>query len=131
MMTQKLDLENSIQQIEDTIAQLNELCTERFLETVHAVNENFQILYPKLVGGGSSSIKMLEPNEPLSTGISIFAQPPGKKLERLSLLKGGERAMVAIALLFSLFQVKPSPVCLMDEVDAPLDEANVNDSIQC
>ena len=67
---------------------------------------------------------MIEPNEPLSTGISIFAQPPGKKLERLSLLSGGERAMVAIALLFSLFQVKPSPVCLMDEVDAPLDEAN-------
>ena len=124
MMTQKIDLESSIQQIEDTIEQLNDLCTERFLETVHAVNDNFQRLYPKLVGGGSSSIKMLEPNEPLSTGISIFAQPPGKKLERLSLLSGGERAMVAIALLFSLFQVKPSPVCLMDEVDAPLDEAN-------
>ena len=124
MMVQKLDLENSIQQIDATIQQLDALCTERFLETVHQVSGYFQALYPRLVGGGSSSIKMLEPNDPLNTGISIFAQPPGKKLERLSLLSGGERAMVAIALLFSLFQVKPSPVCLMDEVDAPLDEAN-------
>ena len=72
----------------------------------------------------SFASQILCTDEPLTTGISIFAQPPGKKLERLSLLSGGERAMVAIALLFSLFQVKPSPVCLMDEVDAPLDEAN-------
>ena len=121
---QKADLENSMQQIEDTIAQLNALCTERFLTTVEAVGQYFQQLYPRLVGGGSSSVEMLDPEDPLNTGISIFAQPPGKKLERLSLLSGGERAMVAIALLFSLFQVKPSPVCLMDEVDAPLDEAN-------
>ena len=121
---QKVDLENSMHQIEDTIAQLNALCTERFLATVDAVGKYFQQLYPRLVGGGSSSVEMLQPDDPLNTGISIFAQPPGKKLERLSLLSGGERAMVAIALLFSLFQVKPSPVCLMDEVDAPLDEAN-------
>lgn len=123
-LAQKQDLENSIQQIADTIAQLNTLCTERFLATVSAVASNFKELYPRLVGGGSSSVKMIDPDDPLNTGISIFAQPPGKKLERLSLLSGGERAMVAIALLFSLFQVKPSPVCLMDEVDAPLDEAN-------
>ena len=81
-------------------------------------------MYPKLVGGGSSSVELLEPDSLLTTGVSILAQPPGKRLERLSLLSGGERAMVAIALLFSLFQVKPSPVCLMDEVDAPLDEGN-------
>ncbi len=124
MQSQQRDLENSIQQIEDTISQLNALCTEKFLATVEAVAGHFQELYPRLVGGGSSSVEMLEPDDPLNTGISIFAQPPGKKLERLSLLSGGERAMVAIALLFSLFHVKPSPVCLMDEVDAPLDEAN-------
>ena len=121
---QKVDLEHSVEQIQSTIAQLNATCADRFMETVQKVDANFQELYPRLVGGGSSSIELLDPNLPLETGVSILAQPPGKKLERLSLLSGGERAMVAIALLFSLFQVKPSPVCLMDEVDAPLDEAN-------
>ena len=122
--SQKSDLEDSMQQIMESIAELNDLCSSKFLETVDKVNQEFQKIYPQLVGGGSAYVELTEPEQPLETGVNIIAEPPGKRLQRLSLLSGGERAMVAIALLFSLFHVKPSPVCLMDEVDAPLDEAN-------
>lgn len=124
VLAQQKDLEDSMQQIVDTIQQLDDICSVRFMETVTAVDTQFRQVYPRLLGGGLSFVEILDPSKPLETGVSIFAQPPGKKLERLSLLSGGERAMVAIALLFSLFSVKPSPVCLLDEVDAPLDEAN-------
>jgi chromosome segregation protein len=124
VLAQQKDLEDSMQQIVDTIQQLDDICSVRFMETVTAVDAQFRQVYPRLLGGGLSFVEILDPSKPLETGVSIFAQPPGKKLERLSLLSGGERAMVAIALLFSLFSVKPSPVCLLDEVDAPLDEAN-------
>jgi chromosome segregation protein len=124
LVDQRSDLEDSAQQIRDVIEELNALCTERFLNAVDAVNEQFKVIYPRLVGGGYSKIQLLDREQPLTSGVAIYAQPPGKKLEKLSLLSGGERAMVAISLLFSLFKVKPSPICLMDEVDAPLDEGN-------
>jgi chromosome segregation protein len=124
LVDQKSDLENSAKQITNVINELNEICSVRFLDAVASVDKAFQDIYPRLVGGGSSYIKLLDEEAPLKSGVLIFAQPPGKKLDRLSLLSGGERAMVAISLLFALFRVKPSPICLLDEVDAPLDEGN-------
>ena len=84
----------------------------------------FREIYPKLVGGGQARLQLTDEEDMLDTGVDIFVQPPGKRLQNLSLLSGGETAMVAIALIFSLFRVKPSPFCLLDEVDAPLDEGN-------
>lgn len=122
--TQREDLETSMRSIQQTIARLNKLCRERFWETFEKVNEHFQEIYPRLVGGGRARLSLTDPDDLLETGVEIFAQPPGKRLQSLSLLSGGETAMVAIALIFSLFRVKPSPFCLLDEVDAPLDEGN-------
>ena len=97
---------------------------ERFRETYERVNGIFQELYPRLVGGGKARLGLTNEDDLLETGVEVFVQPPGKRLQSLTLLSGGETAMVAIALIFSLFRVKPSPFCLLDEVDAPLDEAN-------
>jgi chromosome segregation protein len=121
---QREDLEVSMRTIQQTIAKLNRTCRERFRETFDTVNEHFQEIYPRLVGGGSARLQLTDEEDLLEAGVEIFAQPPGKRLQSLSLLSGGETAMVAIALIFSLFRVKPSPFCLLDEVDAPLDEGN-------
>ena len=88
------------------------------------MNEEFQVAYPRLVGGGSARLSLTDEEDLLETGVDIFVQPPGKRLQNLTLLSGGEKAMTAIALLLALFKVKPSPFCVLDEVDAPLDEAN-------
>ncbi|MFT4979360.1 MAG: chromosome segregation protein, partial [Myxococcota bacterium] len=124
LSAQRADLEVSIKTIQQTIARLNRTCRERFRETFDTVNIHFQEIYPRLVGGGSARLQLTDEEDLLETGVEIFAQPPGKRLQSLSLLSGGETAMVAIALIFSLFRVKPSPFCLLDEVDAPLDEGN-------
>ena len=121
---QREDLETSLRSIQATIGRLNKLCRDRFWTTFEQVNAHFQEIYPRLVGGGRARLNLTDPNDMLETGVEIFAQPPGKRLQSLSLLSGGETAMVAIALIFSLFRVKPSPFCLLDEVDAPLDEGN-------
>jgi len=124
LVTQRADLETSVEAIRSAIAKMNRTCRERFREAFDRVNENFQHAYPRLVGGGSARLALTDEEDLLETGVDIFVQPPGKRLQNLSLLSGGEKAMAAIALLLSLFQVKPSPFCLLDEVDAPLDEAN-------
>jgi chromosome segregation protein len=98
----------------------------RFLKTVEAVNARFQDVFVHLFGGGRAYLELTDPADPLGTGVEIVAQPPGKKLQTLSLLSGGERALTAIALLFAILQVNPVPVCVLDEVDAALDEANVH-----
>jgi chromosome segregation protein len=121
---QRSDLEESVASIRKAIAQLNRTCRERFRDAYDRVNANFQVLYPRLVGGGSASLQLTNEDDLLETGVDILAQPPGKRLQNLSLLSGGEKAMTALALIFSLFQVKPSPFCLLDEVDAPLDDSN-------
>ena len=118
------DLRVSSEQIQQSIDELNQLCRQRFDETFQAVSEQFSLLYPQLVGGGLAKLSLDNPEDLLATGVIIYAQPPGKRLQSLTLLSGGEKAMVAVALLFALFKVKPSPFCLLDEVDAPLDEAN-------
>jgi len=121
---QRADLEESVRSIRNTIAQLNRTCRERFRETFDRVNALFQEGYPRLMGGGRARLVLTDEEDMLETGVDIEVQPPGKRLQNMALLSGGEMAMTAIALIFSLFQVKPSPFCLLDEVDAPLDEAN-------
>ncbi len=121
---QRADLDESVKSIRQTIARLNRTCRERFRETFDRVDAYFRELYPRLVGGGQARLALTNEEDLLETGVDIYVQPPGKRLVHLSLLSGGETAMTAIALLFSLFREKPSPFCLLDEVDAPLDEGN-------
>ena len=95
------------------------------METFHAVNEKVQDIFPRLFEGGTARLILTDPNKPLETGVEFMIQPPGKKLTRISLLSGGEKALSAIAFIFSIFLIKPAAFCLMDEIDAPLDESNV------
>jgi chromosome segregation protein len=122
--TQRADLQSSVDAIKSAIAKLNKVCRERFRETFDRVDETFRKAYPDLVGGGEARLELTQEEDLLETGVEIFVRPPGKRLQTLSLLSGGEKAMTAIALLLALFTVKPSPFCVLDEVDAPLDEAN-------
>ncbi|MEZ4241956.1 MAG: hypothetical protein R3F59_38560 [Myxococcota bacterium] len=124
LAAQRQDLEQSVDGIRAAIAKLNKMCRERFRETFDRVNAYFRDVYPRLVGGGSARLALTDEEDLLETGVEIFVQPPGKRLQNLQLLSGGEKAMTAIALLIALFRVKPSPFCVLDEVDAPLDEAN-------
>ena len=124
LQAQRDDLERSVQAIRRTLAQLNRVSRERFRETYERVDQIFREMYPRLVGGGKARLGLTNEDDLLETGIEVFVQPPGKRAQVLTLLSGGETAMVAIALIFSLFRVKPSPFCLLDEVDAPLDEVN-------
>ncbi|MGY3725540.1 condensin subunit Smc [Granulicatella balaenopterae] len=111
--------------LESTIDEMDEEVKQRFKITFNAIKEQFAITFPRLFGGGKATLELTDPSNLLETGIEIIAQPPGKKLQSLSLLSGGERAFTAIALLFAILEVKPVPFCLLDEVEAALDEANV------
>lgn len=108
------------------IKEINETTTSLFTETFAKVNENFQELFTRLFGGGTARLSLLDSENVLESGIDIIAKPPGKKLQSVSLLSGGERTLTALALLFALFKVKPSPFCLTDELDAPLDDSNIS-----
>ena len=121
---QRKDLDQAIEVIESAIARINQTCRERFRETFDLVHEHFAVIYPTLVGGGSARLDLTDAEDLLTCGVEMLVQPPGKKVQVLSLLSGGEKAMAAIGLIFALFKVKPSPFCLLDEVDAPLDEGN-------
>lgn len=119
------DLVNAKQQLLDLIRKINETTTSLFTETFNQVNENFQELFKQLFGGGNAKLVLVDEENVLESGIEIIARPPGKKLQTVSLLSGGERTLTAVALLFSLFKVKPSAFCLTDELDAALDDANI------
>ncbi|GDX82862.1 hypothetical protein LBMAG42_46730 [Deltaproteobacteria bacterium] len=121
---QRKDLDQAMEVIESAIARINQTCRERFRETFDLVHEHFATLYPTLVGGGSARLDLTDAEDLLTCGVEMLVQPPGKKVQVLSLLSGGEKAMAAIGLIFALFKVKPSPFALLDEVDAPLDEGN-------
>ena len=95
------------------------------MKTFKAVNEKVQAVFPKLFEGGTAKLSLTNPKRPLDSGVSFLVRPPGKKLTRMSLLSGGEKALSAIAFIFSLFLIRPTSFCLMDEIDAPLDDANV------
>lgn len=125
LSAQQADLLEAKQNLENTITEMDQEVTTRFKETFDAISAQFQKTFPRLFGGGRASLELTNPDNLLETGIEIIAQPPGKKLQSLSLLSGGERAFTAIALLFAILEVKPVPFCLLDEVEAALDEANV------
>ena len=121
---QRVDLDASVTSIREAIAQLNETCKDRFRDAFERVDAAFRVAYPELVGGGEARLELTDEEDLLHTGVEILVRPPGKRMQNLTLLSGGEKAMTAIALLLALFTVKPSPFCVLDEVDAPLDEAN-------
>jgi chromosome segregation protein len=104
---------------------INKTSRQRFQQVFELVNGKFQELFPRCFVGGNAHLKLVGSEDILEAGIEIFAQPPGKKNQTVELLSGGEKAMTAVALIFAIFLIKPSPFCLLDEVDAPLDEANV------
>jgi chromosome segregation protein len=125
LCSQRDDLEESLQALQQAIQRINRTTRKRFLETFQLVNAKFQELFPRLFCGGSAELRLTNENDLLETGIDIVVQPPGKKLQNVTLLSGGEKALTAVALIFSIFLIKPSPFCLLDEVDAPLDDANI------
>ena len=127
---QQADLQQALDSLRKAIVRINRTTTRRFLETFHLVNEKFKEVFMRLFKGGQASLVLLDEQDPSTTGIDIIAQPPGKKLQNIDLLSGGEKALVATALLFGLFMIKPTPFCLLDEVDAPLDDANINRFIE-
>ncbi|MBU0580607.1 MAG: AAA family ATPase, partial [Candidatus Margulisbacteria bacterium] len=119
------DLDEAKKNLNTLIKELDVLAVKNFSETFNVVKKHFEEIFAKLFEGGKSEIRLLDENNILETGIEIYAQPPGKKRQSLTLLSGGEKALTAIALLFALLRTKPSPFCIMDEVDAALDEANI------
>ena len=112
------------------IRQINRTAREVFIETFDAVRENFQRVFQSLFQGGECDVWLADPDDPLESPVEIQASPKGKKTQRIHLLSGGERTLTALALLFALYLVKPSPFCVLDEVDAPLDESNVGRFLQ-
>jgi chromosome segregation protein len=122
---QRQDLLDSISQTETAIGRIDRNSRQRFKEAFEAVNREFQLTFRQLFGGGGAGLRLVDEEDLLESGIDIIAQPPGKKLQNVLLLSGGEKAMTAIALLFAIFRYRPSPFCLLDEVDAPLDDANI------
>jgi chromosome segregation protein len=122
---QKTDLEKALAQLEEAIAKINRTSKKRFREVFDLVNAKFQEVFPRCFKGGQARLVLTDEENLLESGIEIIAQPPGKKNSTVEVLSGGEKAMTAVALIFAIFLIKPSPFCLLDEVDAPLDEANV------
>jgi chromosome segregation protein len=123
---QNNDLTNSRRELLDVIAHINSTTRRLFSETFGQVRVNFREMFMELFGGGRADLSLLDENDPLNCGIEISAKPPGKQLQSISLLSGGERSMVAVALLFAIYMVRPSPFCILDEVDAAMDEGNIN-----
>ncbi|MDP5345097.1 MAG: chromosome segregation protein SMC, partial [Paracoccaceae bacterium] len=122
---EKADLEEAIKKLRSGIAGLNREGRERLLTAFEQVNGNFTRLFTHLFGGGEARLVMVDSDDPLEAGLEILCQPPGKKLSTLSLLSGGEQTLTALALIFGVFLANPAPICVLDEVDAPLDDANV------
>jgi chromosome segregation protein len=125
LTAQKADLDLAIEQLETAIKQMNRESKKLFRDTFESVAARFSQIFPKMFGGGEAKLRLTNPDDMLETGVEILAQPPGKRLGAMELMSGGEKALTAVSLIFALFQHKPSPFCLLDEVDAPLDEANI------
>ncbi len=120
------DLVQAKAQLMEVIHKINTQTREMFTETFRQIRENFRLLFSEIFGGGKADLILVDEGDVLESGIEIVARPPGKQLQSISLLSGGEQTMTAVALLFSIYQVKPSPFCVLDELDAPLDESNIN-----
>ena len=125
MSRQKEDMTKAESDLRGLIKRLLSQMEKQFVSEFDKLNENFKETFVRLFGGGQAELKLMDPNDPLSCGIEVVAQPPGKKLQLLSLLSGGERALTAIAILFAMLKVKPTPFCILDEIEAALDEANI------
>ncbi len=131
LQSQEADLTKSKEQIMDLIRMINKKSSEMFRETFERANENFQKMFTKLFNGGTASLTLLEGAEdPLDCGVDIIARPPGKRPQSVSLLSGGERTMTAVSLLFAIYMIRPSPFCLLDELDAALDDSNIGRFVQ-
>ncbi len=126
LIKERDDLQQSIGDLQKTISNLNRMSRDRFAETFAAVNEKFQETFPRLFRGGRARLMLADENDLMETGVDIQVQPPGMNLRALSLLSGGQKALTAVSLIFSLFMCRPSPFCVLDEVDAPLDDANID-----
>jgi chromosome segregation protein len=123
---QREDLLNSIDSLNHAIRKINKTCVERFIKTFEDVDNKLKQVFPILFNGGSAGLRLTDETKPLESGVLVEVRPPGKRLSHMGLLSGGEKALVAMALLFAIYLIKPSPFCLLDEVDAPLDEANID-----
>jgi chromosome segregation protein len=123
--TQRKDLLDSIENTQATIKEIDEFSRQKFEEAFNRINENFQFTFRKLFGGGQAFMRLTDEANVAESGIDVVASPPGKKLQNVLLLSGGEKALTALSLLVGIFQYQPSPFCILDEVDAPLDEANI------
>ena len=125
-ITEKEDLIQAIAKLREGVDSLNMEGRERLLKAFEEVNEHFKALFTALFQGGQAELRLVDAEDPLQAGLEIFAQPPGKKLGTLNLMSGGEQALTAAALIFAVFLSRPAPICVLDEVDAPLDDANVD-----
>jgi chromosome segregation protein len=125
MERERADVEQAIARLQQGIANLNREGRKRLLEAFDSVNGHFQRLFQTLFGGGTAELQLVDSDDPLESGLEILACPPGKRPQTLTLLSGGEKALTALALIFAVFLTNPSPICVLDEVDAPLDDANV------
>jgi chromosome segregation protein len=125
LTTERDDLIEAIKRLRQGIQNLNREARERLLASFEVVNGHFKKLFSELFGGGQAELQLIESDDPLEAGLEIMAKPPGKKLQSLSLLSGGEQALTALALIFAVFLTNPAPICVLDEVDAPLDDHNV------
>ncbi len=125
LAAQKDDLEQSLAALRQAIVRIDRTSKERFEETFRIVDEKFQQVFPRLFGGGKGQLQLTPGEDGREAGVDVLAQPPGKKLQSVTLMSGGEKALTAVSLIFAIFLIKPTPFCLLDEVDAPLDDANV------
>jgi chromosome segregation protein len=122
---QKVDIEKALEELDHAIRHMNRESRRRFRETFDEVNALFKRTFSKMFRGGRAELQLTDPEDLLGSGVEIIAQPPGKKIGTIDLMSGGEKALTAVSLIFAIFQHRPSPFCILDEVDAPLDEANV------
>ena len=125
MMENRKDLVQGLQKLKSSINDLNQKGRERLLDAFEKVNRKFNDVYTKLFAGGNARLELIESDDPLEAGLELLVSPPGKKLQSITLLSGGEQALTALALIFAVFLINPAPICVLDEVDAPLDDANV------
>ena len=124
-MEQEADLNKAVDSLYLTINKINKASRERFREAFDSINAKFQEIFPILFRGGEARLELTDEEDLLETGVDIMARPPGKRVRNMDLLSGGEKALTAVGLIFSIFLTRPSPFCLLDEVDAPLDDSNI------